>query len=211
VQTNSAPLRIDVWSDYVCPFCYLELPVLDRLRHERGGAVEIAWHAFELRPQPVPTLDPAGEYLRRAWTRSVYPLAARRGMRLRLPPMQPRSGKAHEAAAYARALGRFDEMHRSIFRAFFEDGRDIGRLEVLADIGAPAGLDPAELTAALEQGRYTEAVRRDQQRAQQLGIAAVPAMLLRPADAPWQDALPLSGALPYEQVHAVVDNLQPTT
>ncbi|MDQ3309649.1 MAG: DsbA family protein, partial [Gemmatimonadota bacterium] len=60
-------VRITVWSDYVCPFCYLEEPVLDRIREEYGNRLEVEWKAFELRPDPVPTLDPAGEYLRTTW------------------------------------------------------------------------------------------------------------------------------------------------
>jgi predicted DsbA family dithiol-disulfide isomerase len=56
-------VRITVWSDYVCPFCYLEEPVLDRIREEYGERVEVEWRVFKLRPEPVPTLDPDGEYL----------------------------------------------------------------------------------------------------------------------------------------------------
>ena len=60
--------------------------------------VEIIWRAFELRPEPVPTLDPKGDYLERVWGSSVYPLAERLGMTMKLPPLQPRSRLAHEAA-----------------------------------------------------------------------------------------------------------------
>src|SRR5438128_1468188 len=51
------PIRIDVWSDYVCPFCYLELPALQRLQQQFGDQVKVVWRAFELRPDPKPTLD----------------------------------------------------------------------------------------------------------------------------------------------------------
>jgi predicted DsbA family dithiol-disulfide isomerase len=88
-------LRIEVWSDYVCPFCYLEFSILERLQRERGQQVSVAWRAYELRPDPVPTLDPDGEYLHRVWNQSVYPMARERGLALKLPPVQPRSRKAH--------------------------------------------------------------------------------------------------------------------
>src|SRR5690349_20458119 len=94
-------IQIAVWSDYVCPFCYLELPVLDRIRNELGDRVQIDWRSFELRPEPEPTLDPDGDYLDRVWNQSVYPMAQDRGMNIRLPPVQPRSRKAHEAADFA--------------------------------------------------------------------------------------------------------------
>ena len=76
-MTTQSQLRLDVWSDYVCPFCYLEVPFIDRLREEFGPGLQVYWHAFELRPEPVPTLDPDGEYLHRVWNQSVYPMAAK--------------------------------------------------------------------------------------------------------------------------------------
>src|SRR3569623_349552 len=191
-MTAQLQIRLDVWSDYVCPFCYLELPVIERLR-----------------PEPVPTLDPGGEYLRSAWTRVVYPMADQRGMALKLPPLQPRSRKALEAAAHARDEGRFDAMHIGIFRAFFEHGLDIGDTDVLTDISPSVGLDAAALQAALEEGRHREAVLEDKHLAQELHITAVPAGRWRRAGADWRSALPLSGALPYEQVRdAALDLLR---
>lgn len=201
---EESKIRIDVWSDYVCPYCYLELPLLDRLQEEYGPRIEIYWRAYELRPEPAPPLDPSGDYLRTAWTSSVYPLAKERGMVMRLPPIQPRSRKALEAAAHARSEGQFDEMHRAILRAFFEEGRDIGDMRVLLDIAAAVGLDPLSLKNALDEGRYTEAVLQDQRLAYDLGLSAVPTMLVRPADAPLQSATPVRGAVPYKQLYAAV-------
>lgn len=207
-MTAENRFRIDVWSDYVCPYCYLELPVLDRLRKEFGSRLQIHWRAFELRPEPVPTLDPAGDYLRTAWAGSVYPMAERREMILRLPPVQPRSRKALEAAAHARSERKFDPMHRAIFRAFFEEGRDIGRTEVLLEIAASAGIEAAPLRRALEEGRHTADVLQDQRLAYDLGLSAVPTMVFRREEAPWQEALAIGGAQPYEQVHAVIKKMQ---
>ena len=64
---------IYIWGDYVCPFCYLEFPVLERLKEEYGDRIIIAWRAFELRPAPAPSLNPKGKYLEDTWTRFVYP------------------------------------------------------------------------------------------------------------------------------------------
>lgn len=200
--------RIDVWSDYVCPFCYLELPILDRLQETFGTDLKIYWRAFELRPDPVPTLDPAGNYLRDIWARAVYPMAAQRGMILRLPPKQPRSRKALEAMTYAREVGGFDVLHRALFRAFFEDGRDIGQTEILLDIAASVALETEPLRQALEEGRHTAEVLQDQRLAHELGVTAVPTLLLRPTGTEWRDAFSLSGALPYEQIHEAVEILR---
>lgn len=205
-MSTGPALRIDVWSDYVCPFCYLELPVLDAVAAQFGDRIEVHWRAFELRPDPVPTLEPAGDYLRSTWARAVYPMAAERGMRLVLPPVQPRSRLALEAAEHARVQGRFDAMHRAIFQAFFEHGRDIGRIDVLVEIGTAVGLDGGSLRAALQSNRHTEPVLQDQQLAQQIGVSGVPMMVLSAADAPLEQAVGLSGAQPLQRVQAVVSD-----
>lgn len=198
-------IRITVWSDYVCPFCYLEEPVLERIRREYGDAVDVEWRAFELRPEPVPTLDPDGEYLHTVWNRSVYPMARQRGMTLRLPPVQPRSRRALELAELARERGRFDEVHRALFRAFFEEGKDLGDPEVLAAIGATAGLDSEEVRRTLAQETYRERVLQDQRRAAELGIQAVPTMVVGRAGQPLTQGEAYSGAQPYETVQAAIE------
>lgn len=205
----SAPdtICISVWSDYVCPFCYLEEPELERLKAEHGNMLNIEWRAFELRPDPVPTLDPDGEYLHTTWARAVYPLAAQRGMTLRLPPVQPRSRRALEAAEFARDQGRHDAMRHALFQGFFEHGQDLNDVRVLVAIGVSIDLDPGALRGALDQGTYTERVRRDESLAQELGITAVPTLLIRRCDQPLNAARTLSGAQPYEAANGVVESL----
>ncbi len=200
-------VRINVWSDYVCPFCYLEEPVLEQLKRELGDKVEIVWRAFELRPEPEPTLDPQGDYLRDTWAQAVYPMAEHRGMTLRLPPVQPRSRLAHEAAEFAREQGRHAAMNHALFRAFFEEGRDIGDKEVLLEIGAEVGLDRDELNHALETHRHWEHVLSDQGLAHELGLSGVPAMVMYQTDNPAETATVLSGAQPYEMVRARVEQV----
>lgn len=198
----SEPLQIEVWSDYVCPFCYLELPVLQQLARERPVAVN--WRAFELRPEPVPTLDPDGEYLHRVWNASVYPMAREREMKLKLPPVQPRSRTAFEAAAFARERAAFDAVHEGLFRAFFEHGRDLADVNVLAEVAAGAGLHADELREALRSGRYTQEVLDDQRRAQRLGVTGVPAMLFH---GPEQRKVLISGAQSYAALKRQVDEM----
>ena len=205
---DGAAVVVDVWSDYVCPFCYLELPVLDRVCETFGAeAVEIVWHAFELRPEPVPTLEPAGDYLVSVWSRSVYPMAAGRGMVLKLPPVQPRSRKAFEATVFAADAGRGEAMLRALFAAFFEHGRDIGRIDELVAVGREVGLDAEALRDALQRGVHTDSVLADEAEAARLGIRGVPLMVARRRGEPLRAGRPLSGAQPYEAVAAVVAGL----
>lgn len=179
--------------------------MLARVEEEYGDRVAVHWRAYELRPDPIPTLDPSGAYLRTTWARAVYPLAAERGMTLRLPPVQPRSRLALEAAEFARAHGRFAATHRAVFRAFFEEGRDIGDLAVLLEIGAATGLDRAELGAALHEERYAARVLADEETARRLGLGGVPAMLVGPATRPLDERFSIGGAQPYPVVRAVVE------
>jgi predicted DsbA family dithiol-disulfide isomerase len=150
-----------------------------------------------LRPEPVPALDPAGEYLGRVWRGSVYPLAERLGVTMRLPPVQPRSRLAHQAALWARSLERFDEYHAAVFRAFFERGEDIGETQVLLRLAAEAGLDPSGLRAALEAREFEPAVLADEREAAELGVGGVPAFV---ADR----RVALSGVQPLERLRELV-------
>lgn len=105
-------------------------------------------------------------------------MAAERGLDLKLPPVQPRSRKALEAAEFARSQGRFEAMHRALFEAFFRDGRDIGDELILGEIAAGTGLDREALTLALRDGRFTAKVLDDQRLARQLDISGVPGTLM---------------------------------
>ncbi len=139
--------------------------------------VEIVWRAFELRPEPVPPLDPAGEYLQRVWRDSVYPFAERLGMTMKLPPVQPRSRLAHAAAHWARTHARFDEYNAAIFRAFFERGADIGAVEVLVELAHELQLDGEALRVALAECVYESGVLADERAAEILGVRGVPAFV----------------------------------
>ena len=139
--------------------------------------MEIVWRAFELRPEPVPTLDPGGEYLTRVWRDAVYPIAERLGVTMRLPPVQPRSRRAHEAARWARRQGRFEVYNAAVFRAFFERGEDIGDTEALARLASDLQLDEAGLRSALERREFEDDVLADERAAESLGVTGVPAFI----------------------------------
>jgi len=103
--------------------------------------IEVIWRAFELRPEPVLTLDPQSEYLSRAWRDRVYPLAG------------------------------------AVFRAFFERGENIGRIDTLRQLASELSLDSHALRTALENKKFREAVLTDERAAQNLGVRAVPSFV----------------------------------
>ena len=140
--------------------------------------IKTRWRAFELRPEPVPTLDPEGDYLKSAWKNHVYPLASKMKINMKRPPVQPRSRLAHEAAKWAETYNRFEEYHLAVFRAFFEHGEDIGDIEILKGIASDLLLDADALHASLQNGDYTAMVLADEQESRQVGVRAVPAFVV---------------------------------
>ena len=140
--------------------------------------IKIRWRSFELRPEPLPTLDPNGDYLVSAWQNHVYPLAEKMKMPLKRPPVQPRSRLAHEAAKWAGKHKRFEEYNIALFRAFFEHGKDIGSIEILKGLAAGLKLDAESLHLALKKGDYTAMVLADEDEARKVGVRAVPAFVV---------------------------------
>ena len=125
----------------------------------------------------MPTLDPNGDYLHSVWGSSVYPLAKNLGVEIKLPPVQPRSRRAHEAAHWARRHGKFREYNDALFRAFFQRGEDIGNTDVLVRLGSDMGLEGDNLRKALDNASHLENVLADEREAKKLGLRGVPAFI----------------------------------
>lgn len=168
-------LKIRVYSDYVCPFCFLaERPLQEAIE---GKDVEVEWMPFELRPYPAETLRPEGAYLQTTWAQSVYPMAKAMGVPIVLPRVspQPHTGLAFESYQYAREKGKGNAYNDRMLRAFFQEEQDIGRLDVLTRLAGEIGLDEEEFRHALETGRYRETHQRALQQAyNEAHITAVP-------------------------------------
>ncbi|MFD1659924.1 DsbA family protein [Streptomyces caeni] len=176
--TETSKVGIRVWSDYVCPFCMLAEGPLHEATHDLD--VEIEWMPFELRPHPVPTLRPEDEYLPEVWARSVYPTARRMGVDITLPTVspQPYTRLAFEGYQYAAEHGKAAAYTPRVLRAFFQENRDIGQLDVLADIASELGLDAAGFAQALTAGTYTEAHQEALRTAEANRISAVPTIII---------------------------------
>ncbi len=188
-----------VYADYVCPFCYLGSVALAPLREE---GIRIEDRPFELRPAPAPLPDLDEQHYRDDWDRSVVQLAAALGVSgMKRPTASTRTRKAHEAAAFAREHGAGDAMHRAIYEAYFLGQRDIGRVDVLTDIGASVGLDRMALRVALDVDRYTDEVVALEEEAARLGITAVPAHLASGMDGKTRLMM---GVRPTDEVRALL-------
>ncbi len=129
-------------------------------------------------------------------------MAAERGLVMRIPLVATRTRLTFQAVELARDRGQFSAMHRAIFEAFFRDGLDIGHVDVLADIAASVGLDPALVGREIEAGTYLERVLDQERLSRQLGVTGVPAMFV--GDDP-ATAEPVIGAVPYDWLQAAVE------
>ena len=136
---------------------------------------------FELRPEPHPTLHPEGEYLQRAWSQSVYPIARRMGVPIALPAVspQPHTHLAFEGYQYAREHGKGNEYNRRVLEAFFVEGRDIGDVGVLTKLAGEVGLDVDGFGEALGTRKYREAHRQALRHAyEEVGVNGVPMFII---------------------------------
>ncbi|HSJ14302.1 MAG TPA: DsbA family protein [Longimicrobiales bacterium] len=190
-----AERRVAVYSDYVSPVCYLAWVVL---RRAASAGVVVTLRPYELWPAPLPMPPSDGPRERRLWDAVIAPNAARLGVEVRPPAAWPRTRKAHELALYAAREGRADQAHEALFHAYFVEGRDIGRIDVLAELAARMGLDPTAAKVELDIDQYSDAVRETRSHAAALGVNAIPAYIDETGSRPRLH----TGALEYEELMA---------
>lgn len=166
---------LTIYFDYVDPLSYLVQPALARLE-ERG--VEVRHRPLERNPPPSPLLDPDAPALRRWWEDEIEPLAAREGVEIRRPAFIPWSRKAHELALHARQEGCFQQVHGALFRAHFVERRDIGRIDVLVELGVEAGMDVTDTRVALDVDARTDELLRQEAEAASRGVETVPTTVI---------------------------------
>jgi predicted DsbA family dithiol-disulfide isomerase len=190
-----AAVQVLMFSDFTCPFCHVTEAALRRLEDEGLAAPRYA--AFELYPAgtPLPAAPPEGDLA------AARPLAEELGVPLEMPPAVPRTRKAHEAAKLADSKGVGREMREAVFAAYFRDGRDVGRIDVLVELGAALGLDATETRVVLDVDSFSAPVEADEALARRLGIGAVPALIVGSG----AGAELVTGAKPYGALRALLE------
>lgn len=199
-QKDASLLKIRVYSDYICPFCYLSQKPLEEAAAQTG--VEIEWLPFELRPYPAPASNLDPEFRAAVWLSSVLPLAERLGVLIKQPDIHPdpHTHLAHYGFQFAKQHGLGRQYHKAVFAAYFQEGRDIGRMDVLVDVAWQVGLDGSEFRTALVDGRYAEAHRRALRAAFEAGVTAVPTFEI--------DSRMLRGVQPVERLRQAIEREQ---
>lgn len=188
-------VRLVVWSDYLCPWCYLGFARVRRLEEEFGDALQVEWRAFLLRPAPSTgrTLEKFRAYTQ-SWLRPAAepdapvfrPWATDAG-----PPSH--SIPAHLVAKAAAALGpdAFAAMHARLLRAYFEENRDVTERATQLALWRELGF-AEEAFAVADDPATHDAVLAEHRAALEAGVTGVPAMMLVGND------VPTLGAMPFE-------------
>jgi predicted DsbA family dithiol-disulfide isomerase len=198
-------MKIQIWSDVMCPFCYI-----GKRRFEEALAafpfkdeVEVEWKSFQLNPDM--KTDPSiriDQYLAQAkgWqldyakqvNTQVTEMAAQVGLTYDFErAIVANSFNAHRFTHLAKEHNLGDAAEEILFKAYFTDGRNIDDTETLVDLGIAVGLNAEELTEALNSNAYAEAVQQDVREAEALGIRGVPFFVMN-------NQYAVSGAQPSE-------------
>lgn len=169
------PINLIIYSDYICPFCFLANEVIKRIKQKYE--LNIAWRPFELHPYRSLMPDINSDYIKMAWL-NVQRLAFENSIEIKLPAYLSISRRALETAEFARENGKFDLCHNLIFRAYFLEGKDIEQEEVLLNIIQKLNLKPDQLKESWKAETYLEVIKTSIRELHSLGSTAVPTFLI---------------------------------
>ena len=151
-------LKVSIYSDYVCPFCFIGKDQLEKAIKETNADVSIEWKTFELRPKPLEQLDPINDSSKLAlWQQVINPRIEAWDVNMKLPNVSPYpyTDLAHEGFYFAQEHGKENDYNNSVYEAFFQEDQNIGEIEVLAQLAKEVGLDEVEFKEALVSRKYS--------------------------------------------------------
>ncbi len=192
IPAMNAPLKIDFVSDVSCPWCVIGLKSLEQALAQLGPEVtaDIHFQPFELNPQMAAEGEDVIEHIARKYGSTPEQMqASREGIRARGAELgftfnMEKRGRiyntfdAHRLLHWAELEGRQLELKRALFEAYFTDGRNPSDHEVLVELASRVGLDAEQAREILQSGRYAAEVRQREQLFGQLGIRAVPSVIV---------------------------------
>jgi predicted DsbA family dithiol-disulfide isomerase len=214
MSDQATALCIDVYSDVICPWCYVGKRRLERALRQWNGAVpvKISWRPFQLNPaMPQQGMD-RRQYLDAkfggsATAQAIYDQVSRAGAEEGIPfaferiARTPNTFAAHRLIWFAGHQGKQDEVVEMLFRRYFVEGEDIGNVQTLARAVAEAGLDRATVETFLNSNEGVESVKAEEAAGHRLGIRAVPYFVINGTSV-------LSGAQPPEEFLAAFREIE---
>ncbi len=182
------PLRVDIWSDVACPWCWVGKRQLEAAIARFSHPVEVVWHAFELDPSAPAAHPPGTDYVLRLANKygvtreqaqgmidRMTAVGAEHGLDFRFDRISPgNTFDAHRVLHWALSQGRQDALKERLFRAYMHEGKSVADPEVLVDLAEQEGLDPERAQALLSSDEHAEDVRADEASAAELGVSGVP-------------------------------------
>jgi predicted DsbA family dithiol-disulfide isomerase len=184
---QDVPLRVDIVSDVVCPWCLIGWRQLARALDLEGVAADVRWHPFELNPAMPPEGEAIADHVRRKYGASPEQSAATRGamreiaaevgVTLGSPARIWNTRNCHRLLHWAKDSGRQTALKEALFAAYFGAGENPGDRSVLLAAVETAGLDVAEAARVLESDAYGRAVESVEARFAEMGVTGVPAMI----------------------------------
>ena len=211
-MSEKEPVTIDIVSDLVCPWCYLGKSNLEKALQDYHDPVVIRWHPFQLDPTiPREGIDrkaymakkfPDPSYLQNAHER-LTSLGTSNGLKFDFEAIEksPNTLDAHRLIQWAGEIGKQDEIVNALFKAYFEEGRDIGDHVVLIEIASAHGFEKSDIEKKLAGDDDINSVRAEIEEAQRLGISGVPFFI-------FNRKLAASGAQPPDQLLAAIKQAQ---
>ena len=205
-------IRLDIFSDPICPWCYIGKANLDRaLEAHAGHPFEIEWHPFQLNPEMAPEGADRRAYLEARFGGKqnavgvyarVSEAAAAAGVTINFETMNrvPNTLDAHRLIHWAGLEGRQTAMVSTLFRAYFRDGKDIGDKATLATLAGNAGMDAALAARLLATGEDRADITARDAHARQRGVNSVPTFVIA-------NQYVLTGAQPVALWAQVIDEL----
>ena len=211
----TSKVRVDVWSDIACPWCYVGKRHLEAAleKFEHRDAVEVVWRAFELDPSAPPERDPKVSYAERisrkygasaqdaeGMVQRMTDVAAEDGLEFRFDRI--RTGNtfdAHRVIHFAKQHGKQDAVKERLLRAYMTEGELMSDHETLVRLAAEAGLDAEQVRALLASDAEVKAVRADEDEARQLEVSGVPFFVIGGKYA-------ISGAQPAQLILRALNN-----
>lgn len=182
-------IRIDIVSDVICPWCFIGKRRLERaLAAEAPGSIVVGWRPFQLNPDmPVEGMS-RKDYLRAKFGtddggeryKHVVAAGLEEGIPFAFERMQrtPNTVRAHRLIRFAERFGAADATVEALFVAYFANARDVGDLDVLAEVAGTAGLDASEARRYLASDEDDALIRAEDKYARELGIQGVPCFVI---------------------------------
>jgi len=183
------PIRVDIVSDVVCPWCIVGFRQLKNAADASGIGIDVHWHPFELNPQMPETGQDLQEHICEKYGTTVEQNNENRQMLSKLGTelgfsfrygehsRMVNTFKAHQLLHWAKLQGKEHELKLALFTAYFTEQQNVNNSDVLLNVIDSVGLNKDEASAVLNDGRHQSDVRSEQQFWTNQGISGVPAMV----------------------------------